>query len=63
MITIYVKFYNDNKSIIENFDIGQINDEQTEILKEKVNTADAEKNKTPSPVSAMYYFFILSIFT
>ena len=53
--------YRDNNSIIENFDIGQI-DEQTEILKEKVDRADAEKNKTPSPVSAMYYFFMLSIF-
>ncbi len=53
--------YRDNNSIIENFDIGQI-DEQTEILKEKVDNADAEKDKTPSPVNAMFYFFMLSIF-
>lgn len=48
-------------SIIENFDIGQL-DDQKERLKEKVDKSDQEKDKTPSPVTAMYYFFVLSIF-
>ena len=49
-------------SFIENFDVmGQIN-EENERLKEKVDKADQEKSKTPTPVSAMYYFFVLSIF-
>ena len=48
-------------SIIENFDIRQLDDEK-ERLKEKVDKSDQEKDKTPSPVTAMYYFFVLSIF-
>lgn len=64
MSKLYMSNYTNSSddSFIENFDImGQI-DEKNERLKEKVDKADQEKSKTPTPVSAMYYFFVLSIF-
>ena len=64
MSKLYMSNYGNNKQIIENFDAEDdsfLNNDNTTLLKDKISDNQNE-NKTPSPISAMLYFFILSIF-